>query len=107
MRSTEQHDWPGVVERAVGDAAAAAAFDVDVVAYVDRILAAELELHLDHPRPALGGDLRAGRVRAGEEHAVDRLPQQRGARRAVADDGHEHIVRERRPRAAGRRCAGR
>ena len=43
MRSTEQQDWPGVVERAVGDAGRRG-LHVDVVADVDRILAAQLEL---------------------------------------------------------------
>ena len=51
----------GVVERAVGDRGGCR-FDVDVVADVDRVLAAELELDLDHPASGAGGDLRAGAV---------------------------------------------
>ena len=68
----------GVVERAVGDAGGGGS-DVDVVADVHRVLAAELELHLDHLAAGLGADAGAGRIRAGEEHAVDRLVEQRRA----------------------------
>ena len=84
---------PRVVERAVGEAGRGR-FHIGVVADVHRILAAELQLDLDHPACGDRGDLRAGRVRAGEEHAVDRLAQQRGARRAVADDGNEDVRRD-------------
>jgi hypothetical protein len=43
-------------------------------------------------RPAHGGDALTGRVRAGEEHAIDRLPQQRSADEPIADDRHEDVL---------------
>ena len=82
----------GVVERSVRDGRRRG-LHVDVVADIDEILAAELHLELDHPsRRRLGHPL-AGGVRAGEKHAVDRLPDEFRADLSAADDGDEHVFR--------------
>ena len=58
MRSTEQQLWP-VLYIAPSASDSAAAFGVGVVAHVGRVLAAELELQLDHARaPARWRSLR-------------------------------------------------
>ena len=85
MRSTEQQLWP-VLYIAPSASDSAAAFGVGIVGDVGRVLAAELELQPHHARADRRGDARAGRDRAGEEDAVDRLREQRRADVAGADD---------------------
>ena len=80
-RSVALHDWPAVVERAFGDRERGFV-DVDVVAHVRRVLAAELELHADEPVGQAARDAPPGRVRTGEAHHVDVGVDQRGAGRA-------------------------
>ena len=83
---------PGVVHRAVRQRGRGH-LDVDVVAHIDRILAAQLELQLDHLARHRARDRLARRYGAGEEHAVDGLPEQRRADVAGADDGREDRLR--------------
>ena len=83
----------GVVERAVGDAGRGG-LDVDVFAHVHGVLAAELELGLHHLPAGSGRDAGAGGIGAGEEDAVQRLTQQRGAGRTTPDHWHEHVGRD-------------
>jgi hypothetical protein len=81
--------------------------DRRVVADVDRILAAELELDVhEAPRRCLR-DAAAGGVRAGEEDAVERGVDQCRADLAGADHGDEGVVRHaRRVQPLGDREAG-
>jgi hypothetical protein len=80
-----------VVEGAVGDGGGSPR-DVHVVRDVDGVLAAELELRLQHPRARDGRDPLARRVGAGEEDRVDGGVKQRGAHVARADHGLEDVA---------------
>jgi hypothetical protein len=82
----------GVVHRAVGERLGRG-LRVGVLGDVGGILAAELELQPDHARTHRRGDARPGGGRAGEEHAVHLLLDQRGADLAAADHGDEHVRR--------------
>ena len=95
----------GVVHRAVGERLGGG-LRVGVVADVGRVLAAELELQLDHARAQ-----RLRRCFAPVAYEpVKKTPSTRCSSSAAptsprADDGDEHVGRARRPRAAGGRCA--
>ncbi len=79
-----------VVERAVGQTRGGRGH-VDVVAHIDRILAAQLELDRGHATGHRLGDAPARAVRTGEEHPVELVSQQLGADGAVADDDAERV----------------
>src|SRR5262245_11290540 len=83
---------PRVVHRTVGERFRRFRY-VDILTDVDGILAPELELALHHSRRAGSGDPRAGLVRAGEEHTVDRLRNERTARGSGAGNDLEDIAR--------------
>jgi hypothetical protein len=84
MRSTEQQLWP-VLYMAPSASDSAAALGSASSAHVGRVLAAQLELQLDDATRHRLGDAPAGGDRAGEEHAVDRLRQQRAPTSPHAD----------------------
>src|SRR5262249_50085535 len=60
---------PVVIERALGHGLGGGS-DVDIVADVNRVLSAKLQLDGDHPPGRLLRDALAGGERAGEEHTV-------------------------------------
>ena len=74
------------------------ALEVGVGAHDRRRLAAELERARDQPLAARGGDLAAGRDRAGEHAVVDARVDQRGAGLAAPGDDLEQVGRQVRPR---------
>ena len=80
----------GVVEGAVRHGGGRGT-DVDVVADVDGVLAAELELEPQEPRRHGGRHLDARRMRAGEADRIDALLDEHGADVAATHDGLEAV----------------